>query len=171
MLIETATLVRQQIEEHVKVYSTDINPNDLCGACGIASWLLTKVCRKLGYNAKFVMGVFINNHDAFGFTTPANTHCWVVVNDLIIIDVTATQFGITDKVFVTTVDDKRYVCHHVDKSALHRLSTWEYQSHSYHRFALDKMLKSIHRQSMGLYAHQLLSRYDAQNDTFKRVAG
>ena len=38
-------------------------------------------------------------------------HCWVEFEGKII-DITATQFGIKDKVFITDKNDSRYECHH-----------------------------------------------------------
>ena len=59
-------------------------PPDLCGLCATASAQLMLALRAKGYDAVF--------HENYG-------HCFVVLNGYII-DITATQFGKRNKVFI-----------------------------------------------------------------------
>lgn len=76
----------------------------LKGLCSRASTYLKNKLVAAGHNARIQIGLMV---DRMGF--PAH-HTWVVYDNQVIIDLTATQFGYTDKVLVCPVNDKRYVC-------------------------------------------------------------
>jgi hypothetical protein len=76
----------------------DIDPYHLLGGCAMASWTIQKTMELLGLPVTLVRGHFKSGH-----------HCWVTIGD-VIVDVTATQFGIDSPVYVTTRHlDGRYV--------------------------------------------------------------
>jgi hypothetical protein len=109
-LIEIAKSVRERFENSI-IRSYDglfeLDPEDkqeLGGRCHLASRVLYKEARKSGLKVKMCTGWFENDFSAGG-------HCWIEFEGKII-DITATQFGIKDKIFITDVNDSRYDCHH-----------------------------------------------------------
>lgn len=100
---EIAELVRNQCENYVSVSGSRTFGHDLSCMCAVASATLFLEYRKAGIQAKFVLGEF-----------DGMDHCWVETDDLIV-DITATQFHINDKVYVIPVgvksDNDLYVTH------------------------------------------------------------
>lgn len=84
IVLTMAQAVREAVQQAARRQS-DWDPSDLAGGCGAASYALTVL---LGPPARFVQGEFRSEY-----------HCWVDYAGQII-DVTATQFGVVDKVFV-----------------------------------------------------------------------
>lgn len=72
---------------------------DLHGACGICSMALKESIEKIIPEAKPIV--------VHGLFRKINWHCWVEINGSII-DVTATQFGVKEKVLITESQDERY---------------------------------------------------------------
>ena len=72
------------------------NAKTLRGLCGIASYALYQALIKEGFRPTFMMG---------DMPTVLGKHCWVELNGKVI-DVTATQFGVIDRVFVTKPTDR-----------------------------------------------------------------
>ena len=135
-ILEAARLVRRKIEEASRsIFNTEwIDPTNLMGACGIASYVLRNVLKSTGIKCDFVMGHFIaSNNDM-------NDHCWIAVpSEGIIVDVTATQFNIPSEVHVTAIDDKRYAGVLKNGNAIDDLRRWKDQSH----LMYEDVLKSI----------------------------
>lgn len=76
----------------------------LKGFCFRASNKLKLRLIALGHAARIQPGYMC---DAWGFATNVY-HVCVVFNETHIIDLTATQFGYTDKVLVSSINSKRY---------------------------------------------------------------
>lgn len=71
-------------------------PLNLKGACAITSYVLFLSLKRNGYRPKFVIGRYLGMD-----------HCWIECNQSII-DLTATQFNLFDKVNVFKTNDIRY---------------------------------------------------------------
>lgn len=80
--------------------------DDLCGACGYASWL------SIGIKTDLHKGVFKENSYWM-------SHCWVVINDSTIVDITASQFLSlkNETVYICDVKSKIYYSHHTNEKA------------------------------------------------------
>lgn len=131
LIVRTAHVVREQIEDFASVMSPfDFDDQNLQGACGVASRVLARCYRRLGVECDFVMGWF---KDPEPWDDETENHCWVEIpsRDLIV-DVTATQFGIQSKVYITT-PGWPYVPSVKNLKATRRLARWDGQSHiNYH---------------------------------------
>lgn len=79
LLEQEALNVRQGVVE-LNAQSGDEWCSDLCGACAVASVLLHRRFRALGFRSRVCL-----NRD--------ENHCYVIV-DSVIFDITATQFGV-----------------------------------------------------------------------------
>lgn len=96
-IVRLATVARKEISRFAQ--RTDLhsyNSTDLACLCGISSWFITRLGNRFDHDINCAMGFFKDNG-----------HCWNVYG-LEIIDITATQFGVKDKVHVTRYDDPRY---------------------------------------------------------------
>lgn len=91
-------------------------PLDLTGLCAIASNHLYLQFKKHNIKSKFVKGYYKNN-----------SHCWVEVDDKII-DITATQFNVKQKIFITNKNNKKYIKESVGLTALSGVKLWGYQN-------------------------------------------
>lgn len=123
-LIERAGwVVRDEIQSFVITQSPmDFDSESLQGACGIASLLLNRVLRRLGVKSEFVMGCY---KDDWG----DENHCWVEIPELNrVVDITATQFGVSDEVFIGEPTFP-YMPRLRGRAATTRLRCWEGQSH------------------------------------------
>ncbi len=69
----------------------------MSGYCGMASYLLHWKLASLGICSTPITGKYDNI-----------THCWIIVDNQIL-DITATQFGPTEEVSVTSILNPRYV--------------------------------------------------------------
>ena len=92
--VEIARALREKIDGFVEIeHGNFCNfSQNLCGLCAISSFTLKKVLDRKGIKAKAFIGKFV---DDVGKTD----HCWVEDNRFIF-DITATQFGIPEKVYV-----------------------------------------------------------------------
>lgn len=92
-----ALSVRENVEAFALFWARGMRQAEisttLTGACAIASFTLWKALRAVGIDAIFVRGWY---HGCI--------HCWVVVDDQVV-DTTATQFGIGEKVYAPHVDE------------------------------------------------------------------
>lgn len=145
MVNEVALLVREEMEDFVSGRSAF--SHKLMGACGISSWVLDRVCKRLGIKSTFVMGHWhkLGEHGP----DPWNNHCWVQVDDKIY-DVTATQFEVADRVHVTDASDVRYRPKHLGLSAKRQLATWSYQSQMEYRTYLDDIARRVYKKAKQL---------------------
>lgn len=76
--------IAQETRAELEAINTNWWNAELCGACGVAAFVITAKVRARGVRARFVMG-----HDSYA------THCWTEVyanRRWLVIDVTATQF-------------------------------------------------------------------------------
>jgi hypothetical protein len=108
-VIKIATLVREACDDLVlsrKASKYDFyRKDDLSCMCGIASATLSKILKRFkNCNVQLINGRFIDKR----WHTPTwFDHCWVQYNDHII-DITATQFGIHNKVNICKIGNKLY---------------------------------------------------------------
>ena len=72
--------------------------NDLAGKCGIASLYLMRLARRNGIKVVFCHGFFENRW----------SHCWVQYGN-IVYDITATQFGKFERVYVASPESNRLI--------------------------------------------------------------
>jgi hypothetical protein len=91
-----AEIIRNASEKYyteIDCYSVRSGENikTLRGLCGIASYALYQALIKEGFRPEFKMA---------DLPTTIGKHCWVELNGKVI-DVTATQFGVPDRVFIT----------------------------------------------------------------------
>lgn len=133
-VIIAAAKVRAEVQrwaEKLKVWQ--IEPETMCGACGIASYLLHEALTKKEIKSIFVMGRYYpsgyenrSKWDEESVKKP--NHCWLVVGGWIV-DITATQFGILPEVAVYEKDCDYYHTLHSGSSAIKILNTsWDEQS-------------------------------------------
>jgi hypothetical protein len=117
-ILKTASSVRKTIEDERKKNhdAKVVWSQDLCGACAVASSLLTHELKKQGVNSFLVIGQYIRGDVPW-------THCWVETNSDII-DITATQFGIEQKVFLSDKRNSAYKRDFFGKAASKEVTQW-----------------------------------------------
>ena len=138
-LLEAARLVRRRFEDvGPTVFDTNwIDADTMLGACGIASYTLSAVLRRVGVKCDFVMGRFFTGRDR-------GEHCWVEVpGESLIIDLTATQFDIPSTVHVTSLTDTRYHERSRNKKAVEELRNWAGQSHLQYEDVLQRIIDDV----------------------------
>ncbi len=112
-LKKIAKIVRIIVEKNAANDGSISCWSDLSGACGYASYGLHKVLPE----SELVMGIY-----------KGETHAWVELGDKII-DITATQFDIRDKVYIVKKGGKRsenYKSIHRGEEAIINISKWKY---------------------------------------------
>lgn len=140
-LVAAAHVVRSEIESFV----LDKDPRDfddvtLQGACGIASLVLVRVLRRLGVQASFVMGYYGDPDNPYNDIDHPN-HCWVKLQDRgLLIDVTATQFDVVERVHITSATNTRYTQLYNDRRAVFQLGRWCGQSHVFYTSQLSAIV-------------------------------
>lgn len=137
-ILEAARLVRRSISDISHVFdSTWVNSSNLQGACGIASYVLKRVLKRVGVLCDFIMGKFVSkSHEG--------AHCWVEVPGVsLILDVTATQFDIPSDVHVTSDEDIRYRPLYKNAAAVKMLKGWGGQSHLVYKHELDTIVDNV----------------------------
>lgn len=91
IVVDEATRVRNAAEKAYRKYHTDFSyGSDLCGACAYCAVELTERLKARNVKATLKVGYYNEEH---------SHHCWTTV-DGIIVDVTATQFFMQQKVFI-----------------------------------------------------------------------
>jgi len=75
----------------------------MAGYCGIGSLLLHKAASSVNIKTDFILGTFKTSKES----KKLSGHCWVEFENNII-DVTASQFGMESRVYVSTLEDDRY---------------------------------------------------------------
>lgn len=116
-LIRRVGLVVRRFLRRLRRYYPESITEDFMGACAIASTTLTRILKRCGLPATFVLGRFY---------TPAgqhSSHAWVEV-DGVIVDVTATQFGKLPAVLFTKACDPRYDPYWRGRGALRIANGW-----------------------------------------------
>ncbi len=105
-LSEVAMTVRQNCErlaenDYEVQEFTDL---ELGGMCAVASFALYQSFRSFNLNPTLIEGRY--DESTLLRARYCELHCWVVVkND--IYDITASQFGVVDKVHITNINDGR----------------------------------------------------------------
>lgn len=114
-ILKAAAALREDLEAFAlywhKVRGADIMVDkmengqmSLLGACGIASWVMWRALKRAGFHdAEMVAGwyrVYTDEDRVFETTPYFGSHCWVVVEGKLL-DLTATQFGRPEPVYVT----------------------------------------------------------------------
>lgn len=85
------------------VYADGEYDNSLCGMCAIASYALAEHLNKAGFKAHVVEGKHADGWRLFNY----GVHCWVLVEDEIIVDITASQYN-RGGVHIVSKKDKCY---------------------------------------------------------------
>lgn len=93
-------------------------PPDLETACAVASYRLAKALQEKGLPAVLVQGLFFRPQNDWGLD-----HCWVEIAGQIL-DVTATQFNVKEKVLIVPATDPRFRPIHRGDAALKDLTEW-----------------------------------------------
>lgn len=127
-IIQIAKAVRDEVHEFEQEHQAPgygLCPHEsLAGYCGIASYLLTTVTDKLGYNLDLVVGRTKRN-----LKSPDSNHAWTEHEDEII-DLTATQFWTSvKKVHVVKCSNRYYRAISKNEAAHNELKhRWSNQS-------------------------------------------
>lgn len=141
-VLEASRLVRNRICNIAPVvFDTEsIDPDSLLGACGLASYTLSRVLRRAGVKCDLVMGRFWSSP-----IRDRGDHCWVYIEALdLIVDITATQFpDMPSEVHVTKGDDFRYKGELHNRQAVKDLKDWEGQSHLSYKEVLDRVIEDV----------------------------
>ena len=146
-----ASIVRLKMEELLGTEMFQDVSEDLCGACAICSVALCKSLKRFGYKADLVHGMYQ------GYAC----HCWVELDGKIY-DMTATQFGIIEKVFITDIDDFDYL----EKDYISNIDSFFKQwvrTQKPYKYRIDKLFVD----EKDLAAYQLIS--EAQFSKYKEV--
>lgn len=100
----TPTEIAQEVRKRVVAVTEDWNKEYLSGMCAISAMALTRSLHEWEhYEAQMVLGRFRATRDHLS----GGNHCWTVVGTRII-DTTATQFGVRNRVVNCRVNDPRY---------------------------------------------------------------
>jgi hypothetical protein len=131
-LLCLASKTRLAIVELTANYGKQISPlppYKLSGVCGIASYSLYRVYREHKYNAKLACGSFKDWPHAF------------LICDGFIIDITATQFGISDEVYISKSDSVNYKVKYINEQAIESLKRWPVSKQPFqYKEEIDKLL-------------------------------
>lgn len=139
-VLEAAELVRNQMEEYIPVrdpHGLSFDLDTLMGACGIASYCLQRVLKRVGIRSDLVMGRYVDEND-----WDRGQHCWVELPYTnMLLDITATQFHVPRRVHIAVPGDRRYRHQWRNRAALNHLRDWEDQSQVSNKEHLDKIVK------------------------------
>lgn len=101
-IIETALKVRFEMENFATNNRTIGNPVTLSCYCAIASYSLNQTLKKLKFDSHFITGLYLDPKDE-----SKSYHCWVELDNHVV-DITATQFGIKDRVNIVSSNSEDY---------------------------------------------------------------
>ena len=103
--LKTLTNFGAQIRTNLEVLSLlkKNNINGMAGYCAVGSLLLHRVAEIHSIKTNFILGVFKQTPHS----KKKSGHCWLEFEDNIL-DITASQFGIKNRIFVTKLNDLRY---------------------------------------------------------------
>lgn len=125
-LIQLAQKIRDGLDEYVARFRPSHIDSDLMGACAIASYFLMREARKKGIKVELFVGVH-NSCDI-------GQHVWIC-HDGFIVDITATQFGYDDKIYIAPESHEDYYIKYREDDALDEIKDWGEQSPwSYHSY-------------------------------------
>lgn len=127
--MQTDDIVRQVAvltRKHIERWAPKYDPSrlsirqDLCGACGHASYVILNCLKRLGYSAKLVLGNY--------YQGSLGSHFWVLLDNEIIIDTTATQFFCDEKVVIKSLaqaeDERIYFAESFGRDAYKTYCLW-----------------------------------------------
>lgn len=146
-----ATICRREMEEFAQNKDHIGSPLDLTCYCAIASYLLFLVLQLCGDQPSLVKGMafdpIFDDIEGDDLDEQIN-HCWVEL-DSKIIDITATQFGIKNRVHIVSIDDENYQPIIIDANPTSKLfEGWGNQSPFNHM--LEPIAKKIYNQITNL---------------------
>jgi hypothetical protein len=104
--LELAKKLRQQCEAVAKDFIDYSDSETLRCMCAICSCALARLFRKNGHTADVVIGRFKYTSETWGDCE--GPHCWVESGRKIY-DLTATQFGIKEKILISNLSDRRFI--------------------------------------------------------------
>lgn len=128
-LARIAADARAITERFAKDYFPEIgNTETLECYCAIGAKILYMLAKKRGYNMSFIEGRY--GYDDGDFHWADTNHCWTVYDHLVVVDVTATQFWVKDKVHTVLVrKSEKYVPVRKNRTALNKVNCgWGNQS-------------------------------------------
>lgn len=100
----TPTEIACEVRKRLVAVAEDWNKGSLSGMCAISAMALTRSLHEWEhYDAQMVLGRFCAIHDHLS----GGNHCWTVVGNRII-DTTATQFGVRNRIVNCRMADRRY---------------------------------------------------------------
>lgn len=127
---------------HVEILHRRINIGNrfLAGYCCIASRHLLALAQSYDIDVSFLCGWFIKKEKKAG-------HCWIE-RDGFIIDLTATQFGINKKVYVTESSNPNYCKFAEGNAAIENTRGWIVHNQKYEQYQpeLDEILKKENKE-------------------------
>ncbi len=80
------------------------SPTTLMCYCAIGSKILQLMAKKADYKVTFIQGVYATYRKDVEYTEDNINHCWIEYKNAVI-DITATQFGFQQDVFVRTLTE------------------------------------------------------------------
>lgn len=105
----------EKARDDLEAYCGMGNPN-LHGVCGTASVHLMRLARREGIRVKLCYGLFQKKH--------WQSHCWIEYDGKCY-DITATQFGIWDTVYISNPKNHQiYEKHSTLKEAMRLIDGW-----------------------------------------------
>lgn len=129
---------RQLLKDNPGIFDGD--PKDLCAACSIASYILCAALKRANIKSQFVVG------RGFAPNYPCDNHAWTQLPDGTIIDITATQFGISPRKVFFSPKDPNYIPSKKRIKAIENLHTWPVaQNPLKHRPLLLPVISSLTR--------------------------
>ncbi len=114
-VIKLAIKARQLTEKFAEQYPAIGDPYNLQCYCAIGSKIFQSLAKKAGIDILFVQGRFLRCADDYELLKETKlrshhiNHCWNLYKNHII-DVTATQFGFKDKVFIQDKKEAKQHC-------------------------------------------------------------
>lgn len=140
---EAARLAREKVQALVPTLDSHFGEFchvTLCGACAIASYILHVVLRRLDVKNDLVMGRMKRDAEKLHI----GEHCWVEIKTTgLIVDITATQFGIANKVHVTSADDSFYQENCRGRKAMKEMLAWDMQSPFRHVRPVHSVIREV----------------------------
>ena len=144
-------MARPLNKEHIEKLATEVRKSivkkfdfakNLDARCAVASFVLWRFLNKFKYKTKLVKGKFT--------TIPDCPHCWVIVGDTLIVDITASQFSSKEKKFhdveIVPKDCPTYVSEIVEHDVLQDFANWpDDQKPSTYRKDINELIKKLYK--------------------------
>ena len=104
-LIKIAKAARKEMEAFAPEVDIMGDVETLACYCAISSYFLRYLARQFGYHLTLVEGAAFNDDEDDSYKRV--NHCWAVYRGMVI-DITATQFDVIEKVYITPVGSPDY---------------------------------------------------------------